>query len=73
MHPAARPKSSDPVFQSGNAAHFRAMGTTENFAIGLDAVADHAAIAVRAPGSQEMDGAFETVERVTIAMRDHLE
>ena len=40
-----------------------AMGAAVDVALGLDAVADHAAFAVGASGRHCVDGAFEAVER----------
>src|SRR5438034_1990545 len=42
----------------------RAVLTAEDAAVALDAVADHAAVAVRAARRERLDGAFEAVERM---------
>ena len=48
------------------------MDTTEDLAVGFDAVADDTAIAVRANRRQRVDCALETVESVTFSAHDYL-
>lgn len=43
------------------------MGTTENAAIGFDAMTDNPTTAVPADGSQRLDGAFKAVEDMRLS------
>jgi hypothetical protein len=47
------------------------MDTTEDVSVRFDAVADDAAVAVRANRRQRVDCALETVEGVTLSAHDH--
>jgi hypothetical protein len=46
------------------------MNAAEDLSGLLDAMADHAALAMRAPRSERMDRAFETVEDVALPAHD---
>ena len=47
------------------------MDATEDLSIGLHAVADHAALAVRANRSERVDRAFEAIEGVMLTSNDY--
>jgi hypothetical protein len=48
------------------------MDATEDLSIGLHAVADHPALAVRANRCERVDCAFEAIEGVMLTSNDHL-
>ena len=48
------------------------MDAAKDLSIGFHAVADHAAMAVRANWRQRMDRALEAVKRVVLARNNHL-
>ena len=47
------------------------MDAAEDLSVGLHAVADHPAVAVRANRRQRVDRAFEAIEGMTLAGNDH--
>jgi hypothetical protein len=57
----------------GFAAVLGAVGAAVDCAVGLDAMADHAAIAVLAARREGVDRALETVERVVVTVENDLE
>jgi hypothetical protein len=65
--------TSNAVFEAGDAAHLRAVGAAINGVVRFDAVSDYAAVAVGAAWREQMNGAFEAVERMTFAFRDDFE
>lgn len=61
------------VFEAGDATHLGAVGAAINRVVRFDAVADYAAVAVGAARREQMNGAFEAVERMTFAFGDDFE
>ena len=65
-------KLSNPVLNPHHPGVFGAMGAAEDFIPGLHTVTDDLAIAVGAPGSKRLDGAFEAVKGMGLSIQDHL-
>src|SRR5215510_336331 len=64
---------SDVVFRLSDSGFARAVGAAIERVLGLDAMPDDPAAALRADRGQLLDRAFEAVEDVLPARRDHLE
>jgi hypothetical protein len=64
---------SDVVFRLSDSGFARAIGAAIERVIGLDAMPDDPTAALRADRGQLLDRAFEAVEDVLPARRDHLE
>jgi hypothetical protein len=65
--------ASRPIYQTGHARVFGAVGTAEQRVIRFDAVADYLATAVRALRRERVNGALEGIEHMTIALHGHRE
>ena len=73
MHLIGGEALSRAIGETAGAFRLRAVRAAINRALGLDTVAQRAAIAMRATRRQRMNGAFKTVECPALALHGNLE